>query len=208
MSDEAIFLTSIRAHPQDDLRRLVYADWLEERGTDEARVKAEYLRLEVHIAGMEPRHPERDAHIVRLRTIARLLTSYWKASVSKLPIERRGVRWEFLCPKKWDELTETPDALVRHCSACKKDVHYCSSIEEAREVVVARGYCVVIDLRVRRQANDLPPPLLPVIDGEEEEATRDEIDDLIGMPSFGNAPSPPEPGLLRRLWRRLTDGRR
>ena len=205
MSDESAFLAGIRAEPKDDLRRLVYADWLEERGSDEARFKAEYLRLEVHIAAMEPRHPERDGHIVRLRTLARLLTSYWKASVSKLDIERCAVRWEFLCPKKWDELTETPDALVRHCSACKKDVHYCTSIEEARKLAVLGGHCVVIDLRVRRQENDLPPLFLPVIEGEEEEATRDEIDDMVGLPDFSDEPPPPaNPGLLRRLWRKLT----
>lgn len=203
MNEEAAFLASIRADPRDDLRRLVYADWLDERGTDEARVKAEYLRLEVHIGGMESRHPKRDAHIVRLRTIARLLTSYWKASVSKLPIERCAVRWEFLCPKKWDELAETPDALVRHCSACKKDVHYCSSIEEAREAVSTGGHCVVIDLRVRRREEDLPPPPQPVV----RDAEGEDIDDLF-MGMFAYSPfdpePPPPPGLLRRLWRTLT----
>jgi hypothetical protein len=182
----------------------VYADWLDERGTDEARFKAEYLRLDVHVAGLDPRDPQRDAHIVRLRTAARLLTSFWKASVAKLDIERCGVRWEFLCPKKWDELTGTPDALVRHCSACQKDVHYCTSIDEARALVGGGGHCVVIDLRVRREADDLPPRFLPVIDGEEEEAER--IDDGMdmGLIEFDLPPREPETNWWGRLWRRLT----
>lgn len=194
-SEEAAFLSGVRADPKDDLRRLVYADWLDDQPGDEHRAKAEYLRLEVLIGGMEPRHPERDAHIVRLRRLARLLTSYWKASVSKLPIERCEVRWEFLCPKKWDELTETPDALVRHCSACKKDVHYCSSIEEAREAVSTGGHCVVIDLRVRWREHELPSQVNPVVDAEGEL-----IHDMMGMLGY----EPPPPGLLRRLWRKLT----
>jgi uncharacterized protein (TIGR02996 family) len=32
MSDEAAFLNAILANPEDDAPRLVYADWLEERG--------------------------------------------------------------------------------------------------------------------------------------------------------------------------------
>ena len=32
MSDEKAFLAAIKAHPDDDLPRLVLADWLEEQG--------------------------------------------------------------------------------------------------------------------------------------------------------------------------------
>lgn len=41
--EEQPFLDEIRANPDDDAARLVYADWLEERGD----VRAEYLRVEV-----------------------------------------------------------------------------------------------------------------------------------------------------------------
>ena len=43
MQDENGFLEAIAANPEDDSIRLVYADWLEERGDP----RAEYLRLEV-----------------------------------------------------------------------------------------------------------------------------------------------------------------
>lgn len=42
MSDEDAFLAALAENPADDVRRLVYADWLEERGETE---KATYLRL-------------------------------------------------------------------------------------------------------------------------------------------------------------------
>jgi len=44
MSDEDAFLARIAATPADDVARLVYADWLEERGDAESAAKAEYLR--------------------------------------------------------------------------------------------------------------------------------------------------------------------
>ena len=45
MSDEAAFLAAIAAEPADDTRRLVYADWLDERGDP----RGEYLRLELQL---------------------------------------------------------------------------------------------------------------------------------------------------------------
>ncbi len=46
MTEEQSFIQAIRASPRDDVSRLVYADWLEERG-DPA---GEYLRLESALA--------------------------------------------------------------------------------------------------------------------------------------------------------------
>jgi uncharacterized protein (TIGR02996 family) len=46
MNDEAAFLAAIHTAPEDDNLRLVYADWLEERGD----LRGEYLRLEHQFA--------------------------------------------------------------------------------------------------------------------------------------------------------------
>jgi uncharacterized protein (TIGR02996 family) len=46
MYDEAAFLRAIQANPADATAKLVYADWLDERGEAE---KAEYLRLSVRL---------------------------------------------------------------------------------------------------------------------------------------------------------------
>lgn len=48
MSVEESLLAQLAEHPEDDVTRLVYADWLEER--DDAR--AEYLRAEVELGGV------------------------------------------------------------------------------------------------------------------------------------------------------------
>ncbi len=203
MSDEAAFLAGIRAEPKDDLRRLVYADWLDERGDDESRLKAEYLRLEVHISGLADDHPERDGLILTLRDVAMPLPVGWKTEVAKVPIENCGVRWRFQCPKKWDQLEETYSPSVRFCSACRKDVHFCRSVEEARERAETGGHCVVIDLGVRRRHGDMDmlrsPPELDM-----------EIISTMGIlirpddfnPSAPDKPA--KPGFLRRVWRKLT----
>src|SRR5688572_25485946 len=47
MTDADSFLEAIRASPDDDLPRLVYADWLEEHGE---QAHAEFIRLSCHIA--------------------------------------------------------------------------------------------------------------------------------------------------------------
>lgn len=46
MSDEEALLRAIVANPDDDLRRLVYADWLDERGQPQDVARAEFIRLQ------------------------------------------------------------------------------------------------------------------------------------------------------------------
>ena len=54
MTDADPFLAAILAEPDDDLPRLIYADYLDERG-DPAR--AEFIRLQVGLARLPPRDP-------------------------------------------------------------------------------------------------------------------------------------------------------
>jgi uncharacterized protein (TIGR02996 family) len=55
MNDEAGFLTAIRATPEDDATRLVYADWLEDRGD----VRGDFLRLHLAMKSLSPDHVQR-----------------------------------------------------------------------------------------------------------------------------------------------------
>ena len=52
MSDDEPFLRAILAAPEDTTTRLVYADWLEERGD----ARAEYLRLGAQLAALPVGH--------------------------------------------------------------------------------------------------------------------------------------------------------
>ena len=60
--DNPELLRAIAAAPNDDLPRLVYADWLDENGQD---VRAEFIRVQCQIAGLEAdRDKARPAHAV------------------------------------------------------------------------------------------------------------------------------------------------
>lgn len=46
LSDRDALLAAIRAHPEEDTPRLMLADWLDERGDDASRARAEFIRLQ------------------------------------------------------------------------------------------------------------------------------------------------------------------
>jgi uncharacterized protein (TIGR02996 family) len=211
-TQEAAFLAGIRAEPKDDLRRLVYADWLDERGDEESRTKAEYLRLEVDVSGLAADHPERDGHNHTLRNLAERIPVEWKTIVVKVPIENCGALWRFQCPKKWDQLEETENHSpeVRFCSACREYVVYCASVDMARSIAETMGHCVVIDPGVRRDKHDMDRLRPPPVDYSGSYPGPSELDILFGIgppPSVREPPPPPDqskPGFFRRVWRKLT----
>ncbi|OWK42282.1 TIGR02996 domain-containing protein [Fimbriiglobus ruber] len=79
--DERALLTAVAAAPDDDLPRLVYADWLEEH---ERTVRAEFIRLQCEIARLE----------VGPRTIVDQNVALWKRQQELLD----GHREELLGP--------------------------------------------------------------------------------------------------------------
>ena len=46
MFDEMTFYAAIAANPEDDMPRLLFADWLDERGNEESSTRAEFIRLQ------------------------------------------------------------------------------------------------------------------------------------------------------------------
>lgn len=53
MTEHEAFLDAIIADPADDTPRLMYADWLEERGNAE---RAEFIRVQIQLAEQERIH--------------------------------------------------------------------------------------------------------------------------------------------------------
>src|SRR5262245_57678825 len=80
METEAAFLADIRAHPDDDAPRLVFADWLEEHG-EEGR--AELIRLECRMAKL----PSDDPALADLKRRREKLDA--SAKVWSRPLERQ-----------------------------------------------------------------------------------------------------------------------
>jgi uncharacterized protein (TIGR02996 family) len=65
-----VLLADIVANPDDDVPRLIYADWLDDMGGPVERARAEHIRLQVMLARMsedDENRPEREAQERRLR---------------------------------------------------------------------------------------------------------------------------------------------
>jgi uncharacterized protein (TIGR02996 family) len=155
MSDEAAFLNAILENPQDDAPRLIYADWLDERGDAIAAQKADFLRITSRLLTAPP-GPRRLPLMTRLRQQAIGLDPEWLAVVSKLELEACVSAFEIPCPKKWENLRATRNPKVRWCASCNKSVHFCDSIDAARGLA-RQGRCVAVNLSVLRQSVDLAP---------------------------------------------------
>jgi uncharacterized protein (TIGR02996 family) len=96
-------LAALLADPADDEARLVYADWLEERGDP----RADYLRLSVALAALVRQGGEGADERRRLLTLAEALPRGWREAVGK----RFDVVLSWVRP---DALTETMLAVMRH----------------------------------------------------------------------------------------------
>jgi uncharacterized protein (TIGR02996 family) len=94
--EEAALISTIREHPGDPTPRLVYADWLEERGDP----RAEYLRLVVELAVESPHRRVVERRAERLQELARTIDRDWRERVSVL----YRVTLEWVDPNGGDEL--------------------------------------------------------------------------------------------------------
>lgn len=171
MPDEGSFLQAILANPTDDLPRLVYADWLDEQQTEEASRKAEFIRIQATLGKGYAKEQQHKRNRVRIRQLSAVLPVGWLAAVAHVAVEnceaggsmvadwrlRRSldtVEFAYECPRDWAGMTPTDDEKVRHCGACRKNVHFCETIAEAQYHAWA-GECVAVNLSVPRSPGDI-----------------------------------------------------
>jgi uncharacterized protein (TIGR02996 family) len=83
MSDDAAFLAAIKAAPNDNTARLVYADWLDEHN----RRGGEFLRIECALAVASRSDNQWWKLIAQLRGATTNLDEDWIAAVSRVPVE-------------------------------------------------------------------------------------------------------------------------
>lgn len=80
-AEEEPFLKGIEAHPADNTVRLIYTDWLEERG-DESR--AEYLRV---LCAWLARRPAKDQQFAdKERELRPALSRKWLSRIRGMPV--------------------------------------------------------------------------------------------------------------------------
>jgi uncharacterized protein (TIGR02996 family) len=144
------FLQAIAEEPDDATCRLVFADWLEERGD----WRAEFLRLDCRLKGMAEDEDDHADLKIRWDEMWSRLSPTWRTVLSRSPIENCSLSFKFRCPERWEKLLRTEAASARFCESCRQKVYFCGSIEEAREHARV-GHCVAVDAAVARFPGDL-----------------------------------------------------
>jgi hypothetical protein len=101
----------------------------------------------------------------RLQELAATSDPNWLAIVSDAEIEGCGrsttegwLRFDFVCDKTWADLKPTEDQTIRHCETCRKNVHFCDNLADAREHS-QENHCIAVDLGIIRRDGDLDSPV-------------------------------------------------
>lgn len=58
-----------------------------------------------------------------------------------------GVRFRYQCPNHWETLSPTPEAAVRYCGDCRRNVYFCESVESV-ERHASEGHCIAVPRRL------------------------------------------------------------
>lgn len=82
MSEETTFLAALRANPDDETVRLVFADWLDERG----RCGGELIRAESALAAAPLDSPRWQVAFARYRRAKVGLSDQWRATIVRHPL--------------------------------------------------------------------------------------------------------------------------
>jgi uncharacterized protein (TIGR02996 family) len=122
MSQHEAFLQHLRAQPDDDTTRLVYADWLEEH--DDPRWR--YLRLEVELARLAERGASPPELEAELAALGEGIDPGWLASAGK--------RWDVLLR------SSSPDWLI----PCVKVVRNLTASDLLEAVVRTKAVPVLV----------------------------------------------------------------
>jgi len=156
---ERVFIDAIALTPKDDSCRAVYGDWLEENGRS---AEAEFLRAQLAIKSLSAEDPRFQQLSDRIRELAPSVSLSWRRTIARPALENCGnMQYQVQCPKQWDELLPTATPQERYCGSCRRNVHYATTLDDARTLAAA-GECLVVDLVERRTPNDLrrgPPPI-------------------------------------------------
>ena len=138
---------------RDDASRIVYADWLEQRGD---RVRAEFLRVQDQLREDWRPGGELAVLVSRLRALAAEIEVAWRLQVADPDVERCGGAFRS-CGMHWSVLQPTERDSVRHCTRREHDVYYALHVGEARGHARA-GRCVALDVTGARWRGDLAEP--------------------------------------------------
>jgi uncharacterized protein (TIGR02996 family) len=83
MSDESALLAAIWEHPQEDTPRLMYADWLDERGGESEAARAELIRVQCALESLDGDDPRFDELEARAEALQNKWDRKWRRAMPK-----------------------------------------------------------------------------------------------------------------------------
>lgn len=113
MNLEQAFLQAIIESPSEDAPRLIFADWLEERGDAASRDRAEFIRVQFALRDLPPEHPLRPQLEEREQQLRLVNENDWleplrsKCKVGRCVFRRGFVEKIALRVEQWARQAET-----------------------------------------------------------------------------------------------------
>src|SRR5437764_13946726 len=101
MTPDEAFLADIIEHPDDDTPRLVYADYLDERGDP----RAEFIRVQCQLAKLPEGDARREELEARERALLKAHKKEWLGPLNRLVKDRRGQPGYRFCRGFVEEVT-------------------------------------------------------------------------------------------------------
>jgi uncharacterized protein (TIGR02996 family) len=175
---EAAFVRDVLAHPEYPGPRLIYADWLEDRGQPQDMARSEFLRTEVELEGLPAIDARRARLKDRLRALRAEVDTAWFTALARSEIENCPGLCASRCPKRWDRLPSSDGDTVRFCNVCQDSVYFCHNLGVALHHV-AQGHCITVDLAVARKEGIAPGILRSLTTGQGLTANVRKIPDAI-----------------------------
>src|SRR5262249_2970540 len=165
MPEEDAFILAILASPRDDAPRLVFADWLEERGD----ARGEFLRILMRLETLSEKEApaQMKAKLARVREIAALRQRLralrdvvpldWGLGLTGGWIEHCNmVGFGVKCPRRWELMSESVDPEIRRCGHCSREVWFCWSASDVHEALCS-GHPIVKALAMDRAEPEVAP---------------------------------------------------
>jgi uncharacterized protein (TIGR02996 family) len=91
---EGAFRRDVCEHPDDDTSRLVYADWLDERGNPGDTERAEFIRAQCAAARLPQGDPRRRALETRANQLLPAQEQRWQQELREVGVELRSLSFE------------------------------------------------------------------------------------------------------------------
>jgi uncharacterized protein (TIGR02996 family) len=121
MCDDDAFVAAVKESPYDDVLRLVYADWLDERDDPRGR----FLRLEAEMVRRGESDPAYASLETELAAVASKVDIRWHAKVCRVHVEPRP---PFAHPRRHPMNVAGPFYTCGDCMACEAPEHEAPSL--------------------------------------------------------------------------------